>query len=163
MRKHVSLLAVLLLFGTLVFGQNPRKITGQVKDEAGPVAFATVTETNTNNSVTSDLNGNFSITISGNQITITAVDHTPQTVTVSGNVANVALVRAGGQLQEVVVTALGIRRTRNQVPYAAQQIPGDEVSKNRGSNFITNLSGKISGLDIKQTNTMGGSTNVLIS
>ncbi|HEV8283692.1 MAG TPA: SusC/RagA family TonB-linked outer membrane protein [Chitinophagaceae bacterium] len=162
MRKLASLLAVLSLFGTLAFSQNPRKITGQVKDESGPVAFATVTETNSNNSVTSDINGNFTITIKGNQITITAVDHAAQTVTVTGDVANVTLARLGGQLQEVVVTALGIRRTRNQVPYAAQQIPGDEVSKNRGSNFVTNLSGKISGLDIKQTNTMGGSTNVLI-
>jgi TonB-linked SusC/RagA family outer membrane protein len=162
MRKHLSLLAVLLLFGLFTFGQNPRKITGQVKDEAGPVAFATITETNATNSVTSDINGNFTITIKGNQLTISAVDHAPQTVSVVGEVVNVNLARTSGQLQEVVVTALGIRRTKNQVPYAAQQISGEDVSKNRGSNFITNLSGKVSGLDIKQTNTLGGSTNVLI-
>jgi len=162
MRRHASLLAVLLLFAIWVVAQNARKITGQVKDEAGPVGFATITETNANNSVTSDANGNFNITISGNQITISAVDHLTQTVTVVADVMNVTLPRSAGQLQEVVVTALGIRRSKNQVPYAAQQIPGDEVSKNRGSNFITNLSGKVSGLDIKQTNTMGGSTNVLI-
>jgi len=65
-------------------------------------------------------------------------------------------------MQEVVVTALGIRRTRNQLPYAAQQISGDEVSKERTSNFIQNLSGKISGLEVRQTNTLGGSTNVLV-
>jgi TonB-linked SusC/RagA family outer membrane protein len=162
MRKHVSLLAALLFFGMLAMGQNARKITGQVKDDAGPVPFATVTETNTNNSTTSDVNGNFSITIKGNQITVSAVDHAAQTITVTGDVASVTLVRATGQLQEVVVTALGIRRTRNQVPYAAQQINGEEVSKNRASNFITNLSGKVSGVDVKQTNTLGGSTNVVI-
>ena len=162
MRKRVPLLAVLLLFGIWTFSQNQRKITGQVKDESGPVGFATITETNTSNSVTSDINGNFSITITGNQITITAVDHGSQTIAATGDVINITLARANAQLQEVVVTALGVRRSRNQVPYAAQQINGDEVSKNRGSNFITNLSGKVSGVDIKQTNTLGGSTNVVI-
>ena len=162
MRKRVPLLAVLLLFGIWTFSQNQRKITGQVKDENGPVGFATITETSTSNSVTSDINGNFSITITGNQITITAVDHAAQTIAATGDVINITLARANAQLQEVVVTALGVRRSRNQVPYAAQQINGDEVSKNRGSNFVTNLSGKVSGVDIKQTNTLGGSTNVVI-
>jgi hypothetical protein len=58
-------------------------------------------------------------------------------------------------MQEVVVTALGIRRSRNQVPYAAQQLGGDEVSKNRSSNFVQNLSGKVSGLELRQANTIG--------
>src|SRR5436190_9030684 len=162
MRKRLSLLAVLLFFGMLATGQNSRKITGQVKDEAGPVPFASVTETNTNNSTTSDVNGNFSITIKGSQITVTAVDHAAQTITITSDVVAITLARTAGQLQEVIVTALGIRRTRNQVPYAAQQISGEEVSKNRASNFITNLSGKVSGVDVKQTNTLGGSTNVVI-
>src|SRR5262249_21130014 len=105
MRKLVSLLGVLLLLVTSAFSQNSRKVTGQVRDDAGPVAFATITETNTSNSVVSDVNGNYSITITGNQITFSAVDHTPQTLTVTGNSANVTLVRSGGQLQEVVVTA----------------------------------------------------------
>ena len=126
------------------------------------MGFATITETSTSNSVTWDTNGNFSITITGNQITITAVDHAAQTIAATGDVLNSTPARANAQLQEVVVTALGVRRSRNQVPYAAQQINGDEVSKNRGSNFVTNLSGKVSGVDIKQTNTLGGSTNVVI-
>jgi hypothetical protein len=65
MRKRLLLFAVLLLFGVWSFSQNSRRITGQVKDESGPVSFATITETNTSNSVTSDINGNFKITITG--------------------------------------------------------------------------------------------------
>jgi TonB-linked SusC/RagA family outer membrane protein len=161
MKHFISLLAVLLLFSNLIFSQS-RKITGQVKDDRGqPVSFATVTETNTTNAVSADVNGNFSINVTGNQLTITAAGFQSQTVTIAGTSVNVTLT-AGGQLQEVVVTALGIRRTRNQVPYAAQQINGDEVSKNRSSNFINNLSGKVSGVDVKQTNSLGGSTNVVI-
>ncbi len=61
-----------------------------------------------------------------------------------------------------MVTALGITRTRNQVAYAAQQITGEEVSKNRNNNFVSNLSGKVSGLEIRQNNSMGASTNVVL-
>jgi TonB-linked SusC/RagA family outer membrane protein len=161
MKSCISLAALLLLFSNLIFSQG-RRVSGQVKDERGQgVPFASVNETNTKNGVTADATGNFSLTINGNQLTISAAGFQTQTITVSGETANVTLV-SGGQLQEVVVTSLGIRRTRNQVPYAAQQINGEEVSKNRGSNFVSNLSGKISGVDIKQTNTLGGSTNVVI-
>src|SRR5213594_3786738 len=112
MRKFQLLTAIVMLFSTLTFAQN-QVITGRITDDKGsPVSFATVTETNSNNSVTSDINGKFTITIKGNQITISAVDHITQTVAVSGNVANVTLARTEGQLKEVVVTALGIRRTR---------------------------------------------------
>ena len=73
-----------------------------------------------------------------------------------------ASLTAQNALNEVVVTALGIRRTRNQVPYAAQQVTGDEVNKERTSSFIQNLSGKVSGLELRQSNTLGGSTNVVL-
>jgi TonB-linked SusC/RagA family outer membrane protein len=162
MKNFISLLIVLLLLFSSGFGQN-QKITGQVRDDKRQgVPFASVVETNnTKNGVTADATGNFAITITSNQITVSAAGFTTQTITVTGNTANVTLITSG-PLQEVVVTSLGIRRTRNQVPYAAQQINGDEVSRNRGSNFISNLSGKVSGVDIKQTNTLGGSTNVVI-
>lgn len=172
MRKLLFILYLFLFLASPVFSQNStnnfgviknsRKITGLVKDEAGPIPYATITEVNTKNGVTSDVNGNFSITITGNKIIVSAVDHATQSFTVTGDVANVTLQRATGQLQEVIVTALGIRRTRNQLPYAAQQIKGDEVSKERTSNFIQNLSGKVSGLEIRQSNSLGGSTNVLV-
>ena len=135
----------MLLFAAISYSQG-RRITGQVKDDKGqPVAFATITETNTTNAAVADAAGNFTITINGNQLTITGAGFQSQTITVTGTTANITLVTAG-QLQEVVVTSLGIRRSRNQVPYAAQQISGEEVSKNRGNNFVSNLSGKISGL-----------------
>ncbi len=162
-RKKSLLLAFLVLLCAWANAQTTRTITGQVRDSAGTVPFATITETtNSRNAVTADASGNFSIRISGNQITISAAGYQETTITVSGDVANITLIRGEGRLQEVVVTALGLRRTRNQVPYAAQQVTGAEVSKNRGSNFITNLSGKVAGLDIKQTNSLGGSTNAVI-
>ncbi|MCC9136381.1 SusC/RagA family TonB-linked outer membrane protein [Pontibacter silvestris] len=66
------------------------------------------------------------------------------------------------QLSEVVVTALGIERTRNELPYAASTIDGDAVSQTRQQNFTNQLSGKVSGVQIQQNNNLGGSTNIII-
>src|ERR1051325_7480773 len=162
MRKLASLLAVLLLLGTFAFSQNTKKITGQVRDEAGPVAFASVTETNTNNSVISDVNGNFTITITGNQITISAVDHTPQTITVTGNTANVTLVRTGGQLQEVVVTALGQTRSKAKVGYAASTFNSETITRTAPVNPLDALQGKVAGADISHIGGPGASTKVVL-
>lgn len=65
-------------------------------------------------------------------------------------------------LSEVVVTALGLTRNRNEVAYAAQTLDGAAVSENRSANIGSSLSGKVSGLEIRQNNTMGGSTNIVI-
>ena len=65
-------------------------------------------------------------------------------------------------LDEVVVTALGISREKKSLGYSVQEVGGDNISKTKESNFVNSLSGKISGVQITQSNTMGGSANVLI-
>ncbi len=162
MGKRLSLLAALLLFGIWTFSQNSRRITGQVKDESGPVSFATITETNTSHSVTSDVNGNFNITITGDQITITAVDHTAQTITVSGDVANITLVRSGGQLQEVVVTALGQTRSKAKVGYASSTFNSEAITRAAPVSPLDALQGKIAGADISHIGGPGASTKVVL-
>ncbi|HUP11906.1 MAG TPA: TonB-dependent receptor plug domain-containing protein, partial [Niastella sp.] len=164
MRKIASLLSVLMLVCALAFGQT-RTISGTVRDASGnPVPFATVSVVGTNTATQADASGAFTLNDVANnaRLSISSTGFATQTIAASGDLATITLTRAEGQLSEVVVTALGIRRTRNQTPYAAQQISGEEVSKTRTSNFVQNLSGKIAGLDIKQTNTLGGSTNVVL-
>ena len=164
MRKLASLLAVLMLFSALAYSQNSRTITGQVKDSKGdPVPFANITIKGTHTGVASDVNGNFKIDIKdGESLLITSASFAEQEVKVGTSSTIMVTLQSQGNLQEVVVTALGIRRTRNSVPYAAQQVSGDDVSKSRTSNFIQNLSGRVSGLELRQSNTLGGSTNVVI-
>lgn len=62
----------------------------------------------------------------------------------------------------VVTTALGIKRTRNSLPYATQQISAGELNRTPNTNFINNLSGKIAGLQITASNALGGSSNVIL-
>jgi TonB-dependent SusC/RagA subfamily outer membrane receptor len=163
MRKLAMLLAAWCCC-VMSFAQTTRTITGQVKDSKGdPVPFANITIKGSNTGVASDINGNFSISAKeGDVLIITSQSFTEQQVTVgAGNTLAITL-QPQGNLQEVVVTALGIRRTRNQLPYAAQRVNGEDVNKVRTTNFVNNLSGKVAGLEIRQSNTLGGSTNVVL-
>ena len=155
-----------MLLCNLAFGQT-QTVTGTVKDEKGlPIPFATILEKGTKNGVHGDANGYYSIKIkSGSQLVITSSGFSSITITPSTTGGNQDIVMSvhTGDLQEVVVTtALGIKRSKNKLPYAAQTINGDEISKSRGSNFASTLSGKVAGLDIKQSNALGGSTNIVL-
>jgi TonB-dependent SusC/RagA subfamily outer membrane receptor len=162
MRKIASLLAMLMLLFASAYGQNSRRITGQVRDDTGPVAFATVTETGAANSVTSDVNGNFSITISGNQLTISAVGHSAQTITVTGNTSTVTLARSEGALTEVVVTALGQTRSKTKLGYSSSTFNAETITRSAPVNPLDALQGKVAGADISHTGGPGASTKVVL-
>jgi len=148
---------MMVLASVLVYGQV-RPITGRVLDDAGQaVSGASIVIKGTGAGASANANGDFTINAkTGDVLVITAVGIPSQEVKVtSGSSISVRMTRQNANLSEVVVTALGIRRNRNQVAYAAQTVAGDEVSKTRSNNFVTNLSGKVSGLEIRQPNTMG--------
>jgi TonB-linked SusC/RagA family outer membrane protein len=151
-------LSVLVLFA---FGQT-KTVTGVVTDADGkPVSYATVAESGKKNAVTADADGRFSIKVAENsKLLISAAGF--ESLTMDAGSGSFKIVRKDGSMNEVVVTALGIRRSRNTLPYAAQQITGDEISQTRGSNFVSALSGKVSGVEIRQGNGMGSSTNIVV-
>jgi TonB-dependent SusC/RagA subfamily outer membrane receptor len=158
----VMVLAAILSIG--VASAQSRIITGKVTDSKGdPVAGATVKIKNGAVVVTDD-KGNFKINgKTGDELTVTSVDYEVSTTKLmEGTSAEISLVSKNNKLTEVVVTALGIRRSKNTLPYAAQQVSGDDVSRTRGNNAASSLSGKISGLQVIQGNGIGGSTNVVI-
>jgi TonB-linked SusC/RagA family outer membrane protein len=163
MRKIASLLSVLMLVTALAYAQV-RTVTGRVTDPQGKaVPFATISVKGTNNGTAADESGNFSIQAApGSTLVFSAAGYQTSEINIGSQSTVNASLSSQSTMNEVVVTALGLRRTRNQVPYAAQQLTGDEVSKERTSNFVQSLSGKVSGLEIRQTNTLGGSTNVVI-
>jgi TonB-linked SusC/RagA family outer membrane protein len=149
MRKIVSMLFLLLV--VLVLHAQQRTVTGTVRDEKGdPVAFATVTEAGTRNAVQADANGNFSISISANgRLAVSASGYAAQTIAVSGSTASVSLVRGEGQLQEVVVTALGISRAKQAVGYATQSVSAEKLNQTKVADINTALAGKVSGIQIR--------------
>ena len=165
MRKILTLLAVLML-GIFTAQAQSRTITGRVVDSISqPIASASIQVKGTSRGTTSGNDGVFSISAgTGDVLVISAVNFKPQQLTVGeGTNYTVNLSGSSASLSEVVVTALGISRNRNTLPYAAQQIGGDELNKAGPTvNAVSSLAGKVAGLQITQQSTMGGSTNVIL-
>lgn len=163
MRKFTFLLPMLMLITAFAFAQT-RTVTGTIRADNGEVVpFATITELGTRNATRADADGAFSINIQQNgQLVVTAAGFASQTLTPDGNTLNITMARGEGQLQEVVVTALGIRRNKNTLPYAAQTVQGDAVNQSRNNNLAAALSGKVSGVEIRTGNAMGASSNVVV-
>jgi TonB-linked SusC/RagA family outer membrane protein len=162
MRKILLMIGGLLL--CLFANAQSSPVSGQVKDNLGnPIPYATIKIQNTNTAVAADSAGRFTIEAgTGVVLVISAAGFQDTNVTV-GNSANIEVTMENPDaLSEVVVTALGIRRNKNELPYAAQQVKGEELTKVRTTNFANALSGKVAGLQIKQNNTMGGSTNIIL-
>src|SRR5690242_9732576 len=134
MRKNVILLLALL--GFVIAHAQQRMISGKVTDQNNqPVERASVVVKGTTRGTSADAQGNYSISaMPGEVFLFSSVNFDSAEVTVGdATTLNVTLTRTAGQINEVVVTALGIRRSKNQLPYAAQQIGGDEVTKTRSS------------------------------
>ena len=163
MRKLFTIL-ILLLCVTFAYSQT-RVITGKVTDEKGsPVEGATVKIKGTKSGVAADANGVYKIAVTpGAKLLFSGVGISPQELSVGkSDQMDVTLTRIGTDLQNVVVTALGIKRNRNLLSASTQLVSGDDVSKQRNSNFVSNLSGKVSGLELRQSNTLGGSISITL-
>lgn len=162
MRKTLSMLALLVLCSLLGWSQT-KTITGRITDTNGdPVPFATIKVKGSNIGVAADQNGNFNIQAgSGNVLSISAVGFVSQDISVgSRTVIDVAL-KSAASLQEVVVTALGVKRNKNDLGYAAQTINADAIEKGGQTDALKALSGKIAGVQItSSTGTPGGSAYI---
>lgn len=165
MRKILlSLLGCLLLLGTQVYAQD-RSLTGKVIAEDGStLPGVNIAIKGTTKGSTTDANGEYSISVSpGATLVFSFIGFQTLEATVgSQTVLDITLKNDVSQLQEVVVTALGQEKKRNELVYAAQQVSSALLTQGRNTNMMNALSGKVAGLDIKASNTMGGSTSTII-
>lgn len=153
----------MLLLGATAFAQT-RTVTGTVTNADGsPVPFATVTETGTRNVTTANESGAFNITIQQNgSLTITATGFRPQTTTPTGNTVAVSMTRGEGQLQEVVVTAMGIRRDKKALGGAVSTIASKDIEQRPEADLGRILTGKAPGLNILNTSGLSGSGTQIV-
>ncbi|MBL7699689.1 MAG: SusC/RagA family TonB-linked outer membrane protein [Chitinophagaceae bacterium] len=164
MKKIYFLMTMSLLLSVAAWSQAV-KITGQVKNVQGePVPFATVTVKGTSDAVSADQAGNFSISAArGSTLVITAASFQTQEVSV-GNQDNIPIVLVGeSNLQEVVVTALGIRRTEKALGYSVSKVDPDNIVQKSEPDMLKGLQGKVAGVDIRTSQgTPGAATRIQI-
>lgn len=143
-----------------------QEISGTVLDEQGiPLVGANIVEKGTTNGSQTDFDGNYSITVSDNAtLVFSYLGYQSKEIAVDGqSTINVTLVEDASKLSEVIVTALGIQKTRKSLTYAAQDVNAEELSKVKLSNPINSLSGKVSGVAItRSASGVGGSVKVTI-
>lgn len=153
--RRFLLLSLLMVFSVMVFAQT-RTVTGSVIDETGAVVpFASVTDKRTSRGTSADANGHFSVvTQTGAVLQITATGFVTTEVTVgTGSTLNIILTRGEGQeIEEVVVTALGIQRQKRALGYSTATVKNEMLTQAAPVNAVNGLQGKISGVNITSIN-----------
>jgi TonB-linked SusC/RagA family outer membrane protein len=164
MKKIYCLLTLSLLLSVAAWSQAVR-LSGQVKNVQGePVPFATVTVKGTSEAVSADQNGNFTISAPrGSTLVVTAASFQTQELTV-GNQTTIPITLVGeSNLQEVVVTALGIRRTEKALGYSVSKVDPDALVQKSEPDMLKGLQGKVAGVDIRTSQgTPGAATRIQI-
>lgn len=146
--------------------QAAEVVRGRVTDSTGqPVVGASVTVKGTRKGTTTGATGDFSLDVNkGETIVFSAVGYNPQEVVIGDQTTvNITLVASGSQLNEVVVTALGINRRSKSITYSTQRINGEQLTTVKDPNLINSLNGKVAGLTINRSASgAGGSVKVVM-
>ena len=160
-----SFLALLLLQITSFAFAQQKQVTGTVVSQTNvPVSGASVIVKNSTKGTQTNTEGQFTIQASvGEKLTISAVGYAPKEVTVgSASSISVTLQALEGELAEVVVTAMGIKREKKALGFSVQDIKSDELLKNKDANLINSLNGKIAGVNVTNSGGAPGASSSII-
>ncbi|WGK63607.1 SusC/RagA family TonB-linked outer membrane protein [Croceiramulus getboli] len=163
--KFCGLLTLLLVLVAHISFAQSKAITGTVTDDSGvPLPGVNIVVKGTSDGTQSDFDGNYSILANqGDVLVFSYIGFSPQERTVgAANVINVQL-EAGEALEEVVVTAQGIRREKKALGYAVSTVQSEDLEQRTEGDVARVLSGKASGVAITSASgTSGSATNVVI-
>lgn len=145
---------------------NAETVTGVVTDPEGePLIGATVQVKGTSTATATDIDGNYALRArKGDTLVFTYIGYAPQEIKVgAADNYNVTMSEDSKVLDEVVVTALGIKREQKSLSYNVQQLKGDVLSENKDANFINGLAGKVAGVNINASSSgVGGISKVVM-
>ncbi|RIV73235.1 SusC/RagA family TonB-linked outer membrane protein [Flagellimonas aequoris] len=162
-----SILTFLLAFTASIIGYSQVTFSGTVVDENNiPLPGASVVVKGGTTGVATDFDGNFQIQLpSANEtLLVSYIGYVAKEFATSGQTsATIMLEPDSQQLDEVVVTALGIKREKKSLGYASQELDSEEVTSAREPNLLNGISGKVAGLQITNSPSgLGGSARVSI-
>jgi TonB-linked SusC/RagA family outer membrane protein len=156
---------LLLLLPILMFSQT-KTVIGKVKDAAGnTLPGVNVLIKQTKKGTATDFDGSYKITVPNDQavLVFSYIGYASQEVQVGGRKEiNISLNVSGKELDEVVVTALNIKRETKTLTYARQSINTEGLGEDGSLNFVNTLNGKAAGLQIVSAGTPTGSTRVVV-
>lgn len=145
--------------------QQSAKITtqGTIVDSKGePLIGVSILEVGTTNGTITDIDGKFTLRVaSGATLEISYIGYKTQRVTAKPNMGTLTMADDTEVLDEVVVTALGIKRSEKSLGYAMQEVKGESLVAARETNLANALTGKFAGVQItRSSNGAGGSSKI---
>ena len=152
-------LSILLMFfigvGSLI---AQKTITGTISADGSPMPGVSVIEQGTVNGVTSDFDGNYSITLQNDNsnLVFSYLGFITQTLSTSSSTLDVALVEDVAQLEEVVVTGYGTQ-TKKTLTGAVASVSGEQLTVRPAANTSELLMGQVAGLSVRQAGALPGS------
>jgi TonB-linked SusC/RagA family outer membrane protein len=152
--KKILFSLFLAVFVLAVANAQVRPVTGTVKDDKGAaVAYASVKVKGQASAVVADEKGNFKISAAPNAtLVVSATGFAPSEVKASAATIDVVLTRQVEDLENVVVTAQGIRKKSKEIGYAYSKVSNDEINVGRSPQLTQALAGKVSGLAVYTVN-----------
>ena len=163
---YARCLSMLLLTLFTIAAYAQKTVTGTVKDAKGEaIPAVSILVKGSTQGVSSDAEGKFRISAAqGSVLIFRYIGFKTQEVTVgSSNTINVVLADESNNLNEVVVTALGIQREKKSLGYAVQEVKGESLVEAREPNVVNTLSGKVSGLQVtRSSNGPAGSSKITL-
>lgn len=165
--KLTSLLCLFLLFPMMsVMGANSFTVKGTVTDKGGePLVGVSVIVKGTSFGAQTNVDGEFSLNASqGNVLRFSYIGYTPVEYTVKGQEPiTIVMEEEATALEEVVVTALGIKRSEKALSYNVQKLDGSAVTGIKETNFVNSLNGKVAGININKSSAgVGGAARVVL-
>ena len=165
--KKIALLLAFFAIGLQVLMAQTKEISGTVTsaDDGGLIPGVSVSVKGTTLGTITDMDGAFRLKVPQDAkiLTFSFVGMATQDVVIgTQSTFKIKLSSENISVDEVVVTALGISRDKKSLGYSSQNVKEDQISTVKASNFMNSLSGKVAGVQIKKSNNMGGSTNVVM-
>lgn len=161
--KNFLLFGIALLCSAVSFAQVT--VSGVITDsqDNSPLPGVTVLIKNTTKGTVSDIDGKYTIEVDsmGQTLVFQFVGMETIEKPVTSETMNVGM-SAGVQLEDVVVTALGISREKKALGYSTQEVSGEEMNNVKYDNVVNSMSGRVAGAQVKQSGNFGGSTNIIL-
>ena len=166
MRKFASRLIAMLFFLVPLISQAQTGVSGRILNEKDgtPIVGATVMVKGKTGGTKTDANGNFTINAAkGDVLVITSVNFKQQQVKVGTlQTIVVRMASADGTMEEVVVTAMDIKKNPRELGYSVQSVNGNDIQQTQRENFVNSLQGRVSGLTVTPTTGAAGASSGII-
>ena len=154
--KKLTMIIVLFFFGVTSILAQERTITGQVTSESSgePIAGANILVQGTSQGTITDSEGNFELNVSESaeafKVSFVGFEEKTVALTEEDNYS-ITLVEEASELDEVVVTALGIEREKKALGYSVEDVSGEDMNKAQSDNLVDQLSGRVAGVNLTQS------------